>query len=174
MSERYKNISQMAEMFNLDRGTIAKRLKNIQPVEQKAKLKTYDMAVAAKAIFELQGLPTEKEMLVEQYRYEKARADKIELEVREREGLLVPVLNVAKVVGSEYANVRTRLLSISSRCAKDLSLESDPVAVQRRLDEEVNEALAELSADEKFQNNERIDDEPESSDDSEGREAEEP
>lgn len=173
MSERYKNISQMAEMFDLDRGTVTKRLKNIKPFKSEAKLKVYDMKEAAKAVLDFQGLPTDKQLALESYRFEKARADKIELEVREREGLLVPIRDVAKVVGNEYANVRTRLLSIPTRCAKDLSLESDPTAVRDRISEEVNEALAELTADEKFENNERIKNESESDDDPAGGEEEE-
>lgn len=50
---RYLNISQMAEMFNLSRDTIRKRLRlaNVQAVKQERNAPLYDMAVAGPALF---------------------------------------------------------------------------------------------------------------------------
>ena len=158
MSERIKSISQLAEMFDMDRATIRKKLKALQPFKVEAKRTLYEVPPAARLIL---GLDAETEnidqrLIEEQLRYEKARADKMILEVEQRRGEVVPTSEVARIVGNEYSNVRARILSIPSRCAKDLSLETNPSMVKHRLEEEIHEALAELTADEKFEENQHV------------------
>lgn len=157
MSERYKTVNQLSEMTGKDRRTIKKRIANLKIHSTHGRSEFYDMFEAIPALFSADSKDNVEEQLVqEQLRYETARADKMILEVEQRRGEVVPVSEVARIVSSEYGNVRARLLSVPSRCAKDLSLELDPALVKQRLEEEINEALSELTADEKFEENNHV------------------
>ncbi len=159
MSLRYLSMKQLSEVTGVDRLTIKKRLAAVKPFRNEGKAIIYDAHEAIPVLLTATATKNEKtdKLMDEQLRYERARADKIILEVREREGQVVDVTEVAKVVGAEYANVRARLLGIPSRCAKDLSLESNPSLVKDRLDQEVAEALEELVADAAYREKHNVD-----------------
>jgi phage terminase Nu1 subunit (DNA packaging protein) len=158
MSERYKSINQISELTGKDRRTIKKKILSLPIHSTHGRAEYYDLHLALPLLFSNGNeKDTEKEMIDEQLRYERARADKMILEVEQRRGEVVATSEVARIVAAEYTNVRARLLSIPSRCAKDLSIESNPSLVKERLDQEINEALAELTADEKFEENQHVD-----------------
>jgi phage terminase Nu1 subunit (DNA packaging protein) len=165
VSLRYLSISQLAEVFDLDRATVRKRIAEIKPYKVESKRTLYDASEVAKVLFNAPKTDINKQLLDEQLRYEQARADKMILEVEKQRGEVVAIVEVARIVGSEYTNVRTRLLSIPSRCAKDLSLETDPALVKARLDQEMNEALSELTADTAFEETNQDGDESQDSSD---------
>jgi phage terminase Nu1 subunit (DNA packaging protein) len=153
MSLRYLNISQLAEGFGFDRRTVTNKLADLEPHKIEGKAKLYELRIAAAILLgneSTSSVQMEKQLKEEQLRYEQARADKTVLEVEKLRGEVVHITEVAKAVGSEYARVRSRLLSIPSRCAMDLALESNPSLVKHRLDEDVAEALSELTADETY------------------------
>jgi phage terminase Nu1 subunit (DNA packaging protein) len=81
----------------------------------------------------------------EKIRLTKAQADKIEVENQ----LIAGELLKAEDIESEWTNYvlscRSRLLSIPSKLALELSQITDPNIVQKRLKTEVNQALDELS-----------------------------
>ncbi len=150
--ERYKSVSQIAEMTGFDRRTIKTRIQGLIIQKTHGKAEYYDMHEVLPRLYQSgQDKDINKKLLDEQLRYEQARADKMILEVDERRGELIPVNDVASAVASEYTSVRARILSIPSRCAMDLSIESNPAKIKDRLNEEINEALSELVADKKYE-----------------------
>lgn len=80
-------------------------------------------------------------------RLTKAKADLAELELAKKQGVLVDAGLVLSTVASEYATVRTQLLTIPQSMAVDLSVISDPEAIQQKLDERINTILLALQAD---------------------------
>jgi len=74
------------------------------------------------------------------------QANKAELEAAQVAGSLIEIQAVADLVGEEYANVRSRLLAISTRAAPQV-IGLSIVAVKAMLDDLIFEALDELTAD---------------------------
>lgn len=72
---------------------------------------------------------------------------KAQLEYDRDSGLVVDVTEVAKAVGSEYAKVRTRLLSIPAEQAPRLHRCKTPAELQDMLQEIITEVLEELTRD---------------------------
>ncbi|VVE06871.1 hypothetical protein [Pandoraea sputorum] len=72
---------------------------------------------------------------------------KAQLEYDRDSGQVVDVAEVAKAVGSEYAKVRTRLLSIPAEQAPRLHRCKTPAELQDLLQEIITEALEELTRD---------------------------
>ncbi|WP_346268359.1 hypothetical protein [Burkholderia vietnamiensis] len=72
---------------------------------------------------------------------------KAQLEYDRDSGLVVDVSEVAKAVGTEYAKVRTRLLSIPAEQAPRLHRCKTPAELQDMLQEVITEALEELTRD---------------------------
>jgi hypothetical protein len=70
-----------------------------------------------------------------------------QLEYDQKSGLVVLVSEVAKAVGSEYAKVRTRLLSIPAEQAPRVHRLKTVTEVQDALQELITEALEELTRD---------------------------
>jgi phage terminase Nu1 subunit (DNA packaging protein) len=70
-----------------------------------------------------------------------------QLEYDRDSGLVVDVTEVAKAVGTEYAKVRTRLLSIPAEQAPRLHRCKTPAELQDMLQEIITEALEELTRD---------------------------
>ncbi|KWH52556.1 hypothetical protein [Burkholderia cepacia] len=72
---------------------------------------------------------------------------KAQLEYDRDSGQVVDVSEVAKAVGTEYAKVRTRLLSIPAEQAPRLHRCKTPAELQDMLQEVITEALEELTRD---------------------------
>jgi hypothetical protein len=154
MNLRYLSMSQLAENTGIDRRTVKSRLAAVKPYRIDGKAIIYDAHQVLPILLGF-GRSSKEEIETEmkdyERRQEKAKAEKLEIEVAITNGSYVATAEVARAVAAEYANVRARLTSIPSRCAKDLSLEFDPALVKSRLDQEVSEALSELTADETYE-----------------------
>ncbi|BCQ23145.1 hypothetical protein NK8_12700 [Caballeronia sp. NK8] len=72
---------------------------------------------------------------------------KAQLEYDRDSGLVIDVAEVAKAVGTEYAKVRSRLLSIPAEQAPRLHRCKTPAELQDMLQEVITEALEELTRD---------------------------
>lgn len=83
---------------------------------------------------------------VERARLLHFQANKAEMEAKQLAGSLIPIEQVADVVGEEYANVRAKLLAIPTKAAPQV-VGLSTVATRAKLDEMVCEALDELVAD---------------------------
>lgn len=81
----------------------------------------------------------------EEVRLTRARADKIELEVAEKEGTLIKVSEVVKVWSDYILACRAKLLSVPTKLAYELAGESDPLAIESILREVIDESLRELA-----------------------------
>lgn len=79
-----------------------------------------------------------------------AEAAMTELDLAQRRGELIPIEEIANLVGEEYANVRAKLLAIPVKMAP-LMLGLDDLANARGLLEDgLTEAMEELTADEQY------------------------
>ncbi len=89
---------------------------------------------------------TEKDPLYqEKVRETKARADKLEIENELTAGELVLVNEVEKTWLSYLMACRSHLLAVPSRLALELSGMNDPNQIQDRIEQEIYQALEELS-----------------------------
>lgn len=79
-----------------------------------------------------------------------ARTQKLKYDLES--GVVVAIEEVGKLVSSEYAAVRSRLLSIPARAASKVAVMSSPEAIKELLAEEIAAALEELTADVKLSN----------------------
>lgn len=75
------------------------------------------------------------------------QADKVEMELKQSAGELVPVEDVTKVLTDMVMRVKTRLLRIPTALTPVVFGLSDKFDVQKRLEEGVRDALEELSED---------------------------
>jgi phage terminase Nu1 subunit (DNA packaging protein) len=81
----------------------------------------------------------------EQVRLTKVRADKLELELLEKERQLVPVDEVKKLWKAAVMAAKARLLAIPASKAPTLALLGEPAEVEEVLTRAIDDALAELS-----------------------------
>lgn len=75
------------------------------------------------------------------------QADKVEMELKQAAGELIPVDDVTTALTNMVMRVKTRLLKIPTATAPLVCGLSDVYAVQERLEDGVREALEELSED---------------------------
>lgn len=76
-----------------------------------------------------------------------AEASLAEMELQQKRGELVPIAEVARTVGEEYAAVRAKLLAIPSKVAPMVAAESTDAACRALLTREIHDAMLELVAD---------------------------
>jgi len=70
-----------------------------------------------------------------------------ELELGQRQKVLVHVDEVAEVVNEQFAVIKSRMQAIPSRLAQQIAIESDPVKCRSMLREEVNLALEAIASE---------------------------
>lgn len=75
------------------------------------------------------------------------QADKVEMELKQTAGELIPVEDVTHALTNMIMRVKTRLLRIPTSLAPLVTGLSDVYGVQKRLEDGVREALEELSED---------------------------
>jgi phage terminase Nu1 subunit (DNA packaging protein) len=147
-------MTQLAEITGLDRRTVKDRLANIDPHKEEGKAIIYDTRQALPILLGYddpnQKGKVNKELKEQELRFERARAEKLEIELEVLKGLNVPIQDVCKEVEKEFNYVRSTLLSIPSRRAQALALENDPAVIRQILEEDVQEALEHLQADKNY------------------------
>lgn len=150
MSLRYLSMSQLADVTGLDRRTVKSRLEGIKEHKKHGKAIIYD---AHSVLPHLLGLSqadpqdVNRQLREEQLRYEKARADKIELDMEIIRRDVVPIEDVVRAVEKEYTYVRATLSSIPSRLARTLAVEDDPAVIETKIKEGIDEAMEHMRAD---------------------------
>lgn len=87
------------------------------------------------------------DLVAERARLAKEQADRLAMQNDMTRGAVVPVAEVAAVVGAEYARVRTRLLAIPAEQAPRIHRCKAPAEVMAVLLEVISEALEELTRD---------------------------
>jgi len=103
-------------------------------------------SVAALPALYLPGDCDSFDLTSERARLAHFQANKAQMEAAQVAGSLIQIEAVADVVGQEYANVRSRLLAISTRAAPQV-IGLSIAAVKAVLDDMIFEALDELTAD---------------------------
>jgi len=82
----------------------------------------------------------------ERKRYDAARADRAELDLKERKGQLVEVRLVRRLLTDMSEVLTSGLDGLPARLAAELAVRDEPVEVQTRLEEEVHELRTAISA----------------------------
>jgi glutaredoxin-related protein len=152
MKNRYLSISQLSQITGKDRATLSKRLENLKPVEEKATLKKYDAWEALPLIFaadNLKGMGKKIEMIT--YEIEKEKLQKIRTDNEVKMGKLVYISEVAKTVEKEFIFVKAQIKAIPAKLSKMLSMENDPVVINKLLTDTINETLNELISDKTYE-----------------------
>jgi len=75
-----------------------------------------------------------------------AAAELAELKLAKLRGELVAVEDCLPILREELANLRSRLMAMPGRLAHTLSAMTDPLAVERAIDEEIEAALTEITS----------------------------
>lgn len=139
-------MNQLVELTGKTFRTIKKRLEPLAPVREAGNASYYNTKDALALLY-----PTiASEMAQENLMLERARREKAQIEVGKMRGELIPVGDIAKVLGTQFGFLRAQIRSIPSKSAKPLSMISDPHEVYNRLTEMVDECLSELTADAKY------------------------
>lgn len=143
------SISELADLTGRDRKDVSRKLEPLLHQAGPKNAKLYDSIEALELLFEARS-SNELQRQIDEANLEVARrrAQKLAIENKVKEGLLVHIEDIAGVVEREYAAVRAGFLALGSRLSKDLMSLQTPVAIKNRIDSEVNAVLSELSADE--------------------------
>ena len=80
-------------------------------------------------------------------RYDRLKADKLEIEINEKVGNLVLGDEVLLAMSSIISRVKTRILALPSQLAMTLSHKDDPVDIQDYMEDEIRIAMEELTPD---------------------------
>lgn len=149
---RLLSISEIANLTGRDRKDISRKLEPLSYEPGPKNSKLYDSVEALELLFEARS-SNELQRQIDEAHLEVARrrAQKLAIENKVKEGLLVHIEDIAAVVEREYAAVRAGFLALGNRLAKDLMSLQTPVAIKNRIDSEVNAVLGELSADKEIE-----------------------
>lgn len=146
MTQNLWTVSSLAVEFNLDRRTVAQRLKVIEPIEVKGRVKKYKLDDAAKAII---GQVQTGNVIVS---YDEARARKIaaeaelaEIELSKERGDVLHIDEITNINNEIYGNFRAKLLAIPARTAPDVFASANVKEAKGLLRQAINDALEELS-----------------------------
>lgn len=81
----------------------------------------------------------------EKKRLARLQADKLEIEIATLKGQLLLFSDVEREMSDVVISFRAKMLSIPSKLAPELAMESNPMIIEERLRSEIKEALSELS-----------------------------
>lgn len=148
MSLAVLNVSQLAEITKKDRRTVTKELAGLAAVPGPKNSKQYNAIDSLKIL--LSGgsdSEIEKSLLEESLRIERAKREKIEMEVAKLRGELIPIETVVKDLEMACSYVRAQLFSLPNKLSMPLAIISDPALVNSKLHNALSECLTELNTD---------------------------
>ena len=141
MTRQKWSVSAAAAELQLDRRRVAGALDDTAPAGTAQGHPTYWLADIVRALFDKSGLnPTE-----EKAKLDRARREKVELEVGELSGKLLDAEAVKEEWSRLVMNFRARMLALPTSLAPAVAVEGDVVACAALLKATVYEALTELS-----------------------------
>jgi hypothetical protein len=155
-AKREWSTSALATEFGLDRGTVARRLKNVPPAsvkrvggdraDKKWLLKDAAPMLQAKKDPPLNGAdPDSKNLAYERQRLIKAQADHEELDYLIKCGKLIDVDMVMDILSNLVALLKSGVQNLGGRLANELLNEHNPAVVKARVDSETNAVLIALA-----------------------------
>jgi phage terminase Nu1 subunit (DNA packaging protein) len=145
----------LAQLFGLSGASIDKAFANGAPVIAKGN-KKQGWQINSAAFFawytrwkveSVTGDPDAMDFEKAKTRVQIATAERIERENRKKERELVPIADVITVLAEEASNVRSHLMTVPGRLAVTVAAESDPVACEALIQDEINLALANITSD---------------------------
>lgn len=151
MKLRYLSVNQLSQVTGKDRATITKRLETSKPYKEDGRAKIYDAHEVIPIIFAaetLKGMSKKIEQV--NYDIEKEKLHKIRTENEVKLGKLVLIDEVTKMVEKEYTFIKAQIKSLPSRLSKLLSMESDPIVINKIMHTEIDTVLEELTSDEVY------------------------
>lgn len=140
---RHVSVTQLYDLTGVDRRTIKDRLAGLIP-RKEGKALMYDAREALPLIMGTSEGDA-KRLLAEELRYQIAQADKLDLQVQQMRGELIPAGDVSLAAQKRFAAVRGGLLAISTKVASELSTINDPIEIKAILDDRINETLEEIN-----------------------------
>jgi phage terminase Nu1 subunit (DNA packaging protein) len=147
------NLQQLAQLLQLDRRTIAEKLKMASvPFEagtKNSKLYVLDdvLAVLYKDGSQNSNNQPMSDIDKEKLKLTTAKREQAEHDLAVSRRDVIPIAEVVSVVSREYTFVRSQLRGLPSRLAKHVANQSDPAVVFKMLSEAVDEVLTELQSD---------------------------
>ena len=144
-----ESVNRLAELTGVDRRTINKRLKDMQPTKD-GRANLYPSELALPLILQVElggddGEPSHKKLDREKARLTELQADKADLEVKRMAGDLIPATEVVEFVSRMIANARARFLALPTKAAPEVVLTDDVNTAKAILEGFAKEALAELA-----------------------------
>lgn len=152
MSDIGLTATKISEILGFNRETVRKRLAILNKTDPGAKY-TWREVIDAYAEYERRAITgLDEGGKVYDSNHERARkdaaiADKYELELNVRKGELVEAKDVLETWQGNILRSKARLLGMSTKLAPLLVAEEEPKAIKKLIDEEINDALEELSKD---------------------------
>lgn len=158
MNLRYLSMSQLSEVTGLDRRTVKDRLSKIKPYRVEGKAIQYDCRKALPILFGFDNPEKKdlsKQLQEQELKLQIAKTEILESELKTIRAEHVAIEDVCKVVEKEFNYVRSSIQSIPSKCAKALSIETEPSIIQSVLSDHINEVLSHLQADVTYSENDK-------------------
>lgn len=140
------NRQQLADILGRSLVTVDAYRKEGMPAKKSGREWAFDTGVCIQFLIDKDREGSQEDRLKDlDIRERVASTTMKELQLGEKSAVLIHVDEVAELVETEYAIIKSRLQAIPGRMAQALSVESDAVKIQALLKQEVAEALEEIS-----------------------------
>jgi phage terminase Nu1 subunit (DNA packaging protein) len=140
------NRQQLADILGRSLVTVDAYRKNGMPAKKSGREWAFDTGVCIQFLIDQDREGSQEDRIKDlDIRERVASTTMKELVLGEKSAVLIHVDEVAELVETEYAIVKSRLQAIPGRMAQALSVESDATVIQALLKQEVSEALEEIS-----------------------------
>lgn len=145
-------INQLSEVTGSSFRTIKKKLAGCEPAKTEGRQVFFETQKALRLIYlsneAKEGNSVELELLdpqLQKARLDKARTEKVELEIEVLKGSLIPADQVEKAWSDLVIAFRAKILSLHSKISPQLAALKTIPEIELKLKTELREALAELS-----------------------------
>jgi phage terminase Nu1 subunit (DNA packaging protein) len=148
MTRKLWSINALAIDLDLDRRTVASRIKDVPPAGELRKHNAWWLADVAPMLVSVQSSKTNSnsdETAVYAAAIAKERADKLAMENAQRRGELIPVADMTVAMQTAFAYVRAQLLAIPTKAAPTVITLETTGEVNEHLTELIHDALREIS-----------------------------
>ena len=143
-NDRYTATRLSAEL-GIDNRKMRDILTPINPVEIKGKRKYYILRDVLPHVAKFIGAPNVVDINVERARKTAAEAEIAELELLEKKGQLVPMVDIVNTWLEMISACRSKMLSMPAKLAPVVAVEDSPAICKSLIEEQVIEALDEIA-----------------------------
>jgi len=144
------SINMLHELTGKDRGTITRRLRDVEPLKATKTLKKYDLKLALKYIYEPphddpEGDDGPINPILEKAKLDRARRLSVELDNQIKRKELIPRSELRATLANVFGAVRSKILNIPVKAIQSLPDKPTKKQLQAHLKKQVSDALKELS-----------------------------